>query len=755
MAMTDHKITENMMENKQVTDAPDQPQGTAQQNKYLFDRLAKEVIIPAFNALIDSLTSAGGADIGVSVPGVSGTTVEAVLSSMKTLIDDRYTKAQSDANLKNKTDPLIKSVGLDPQTGIWTFTKENGQTVTVDTNLEKIALDAKLDSETKEFVLTLADGTEQRVSLSSFVRFLEFVSSDEIAFSTTGNTVKAGIKSGSIAEDKLNPALFSRLDTAVSTAESSAANAQTYAQKAQTQATNAAGSAVDAGIDAHNAETWTEGGQLMGEGGTLLPEHTTGAKEYAQMAQNSAGQAASSAANADTSKNAAAESAAAAARSAEEAASAAGGGVTSFNGRGGAVKPQKGDYTAEMVGAIDQTEKGRASGVASLDADGKVPAGQLPEMNYDPAGSAQTVQQALNTHAANKTVHVTDAERQSWNSKAAGNHTHTAQQVGALPLSGGDMKGQIRMGGRFIRGLAKPVEGQDAANKDYVDSVAAKKGWTELERITVSKTWTVPEGVTRIGVFLMGGGQSGEGKPLSTGSGSSEKGSAEGGASGWGKSVILNVTPGQKIQAVIGSGGVCVEEAKGTGGDTKFGNYIALGGGHIRCAAAGVQDVGRFDENAASAYNQQTNFPTVPLESPYGGISSLVAIKFDDYGTREGVISWISDAVEADKNLFDPTMRAFGLGGCVSVVFDDSDTNANDAILLQTKAADLGDMGRAGEAQVHWLDSSSGSGTIYKGGDASGYGNGGGACVSCSTARRNDSTTLGGNGSPGIIIIYV
>lgn len=429
MALDTHKITEKMMENKQVTDAPDQPQGTAQQNKYLFDRLAKEVIIPAFNALIDSLTSAGGADIGVSVPGVSGTTVKEVLSSMKTLIDDRYTKSQSDANLKNKTDPLIKSVKLDPQTGIWTFTKENGQTVTVDTDLEKIALDAKLDSETKEFVLTLADGTEQRVSLSSFVRFLEFVNSDEIEFSTTGNTVKAGIKSGSIAEDKLNPALFSRLDSAVSTAESSAANAQTYAQKAQTQATNAAGSAVDAGIDAHNAETWTEGGQLMSEGGTLLPEHTTGAKEYAQMAQNSAGQAASSAANADTSKNAAAESAAAAARSAEEAASAAGGGVTSFNGRGGAVKPQEGDYTAEMVGAIDQNEKGRASGVASLDADGKVIADQLPEMNYDPAGSAQAVQQELNTHAANNTLHVTDEERQAWNNKAPGTHTHTAAQV--------------------------------------------------------------------------------------------------------------------------------------------------------------------------------------------------------------------------------------------------------------------------------------------------------------------------------------
>ena len=49
-------------------------------------------------------------------------------------------------------------------------------------------------------------------------------------------------------------------------------------------------------------------------------------------------------------------------------------------------------------------------------------------MNYDPAGSAQTVQQALNTHAANHTLHVTAAERQAWNNKAPGTHTHTAAQ---------------------------------------------------------------------------------------------------------------------------------------------------------------------------------------------------------------------------------------------------------------------------------------------------------------------------------------
>ena len=44
--------------------------------------------------------------------------------------------------------------------------------------------------------------------------------------------------------------------------------------------------------------------------------------------------------------------------------------------------------TAPETGAIPASEKGAPSGVASLDGTGKVPAGQLPPMAYDPAGSA-------------------------------------------------------------------------------------------------------------------------------------------------------------------------------------------------------------------------------------------------------------------------------------------------------------------------------------------------------------------------------
>lgn len=57
---------------------------------------------------------------------------------------------------------------------------------------------------------------------------------------------------------------------------------------------------------------------------------------------------------------------------------------------------------ADSVGAIPSAEKGQAGGVAELDSSGKVPSAQLPAMNYDPAGSADAVQQALNTHTSNK-----------------------------------------------------------------------------------------------------------------------------------------------------------------------------------------------------------------------------------------------------------------------------------------------------------------------------------------------------------------
>lgn len=62
--------------------------------------------------------------------------------------------------------------------------------------------------------------------------------------------------------------------------------------------------------------------------------------------------------------------------------------VVGFDAEGSPVAQDKPSYTANDVGAIPASEKGAASGVATLGTDGKVPPGQLPAMNYAPSTHA-------------------------------------------------------------------------------------------------------------------------------------------------------------------------------------------------------------------------------------------------------------------------------------------------------------------------------------------------------------------------------
>lgn len=120
------------------------------------------------------------------------------------------------------------------------------------------------------------------------------------------------------------------------------------------------------------------------------------------------------------------------------------------------------NYLMEQVNAVQTAAKeiGEAfSGLATLGPDGKVPAGQLPAMNYDPAGSAAAVQETLTNHINNKN----------------NPHNVTAAQVGALASSGGVMSGALSMSGHKIANLAAPAAPTDAANKQYVDEHTGAK----------------------------------------------------------------------------------------------------------------------------------------------------------------------------------------------------------------------------------------------------------------------------------------
>ncbi|HIS63802.1 MAG TPA: hypothetical protein IAA83_00340 [Candidatus Avoscillospira avistercoris] len=145
--------------------------------------------------------------------------------------------------------------------------------------------------------------------------------------STTGIVAQA-TKQAQLASDGAAAAVEAQAaarqsaEAAAASQEQAAASAQTASTDAQTAQT-AASTATE---QAQAAQSWAVGGT-----GTRPEEDHDNAKYWAGVAHD-----------------------------------AAGGGVVSFHGRTGAVLPQAGDYTAEMVGA------------ASLDSDGKVPVEQLP-----------------------------------------------------------------------------------------------------------------------------------------------------------------------------------------------------------------------------------------------------------------------------------------------------------------------------------------------------------------------------------------
>lgn len=180
--------------------------------------------------------------------------------------------------------------------------------------------------------------------------------------------------------------------TAAATSASKAENAQSAAEDAQTAAETAASTATSAKTAAETAKTGAVSAQSKAQSAQVKAEGAAAdAEESAAAAAQSATQVA---ANSKTAESWAVggtgtregEDSNNAKYWCESAQAIAGGGVTSFNGRGGIVKPQKGDYTPEMVGA-------------------------------DASGAAAAVQSNLDGHEGDTTAHITAAERTKWNGK--------------------------------------------------------------------------------------------------------------------------------------------------------------------------------------------------------------------------------------------------------------------------------------------------------------------------------------------------
>lgn len=61
---------------------------------------------------------------------------------------------------------------------------------------------------------------------------------------------------------------------------------------------------------------------------------------------------------------------------------------------------KSGGLTAADLGAVSAKDKGQAGGIAGLGADGKVPASQLPAMNYEGKGAVDTHNKSSTAHKA-------------------------------------------------------------------------------------------------------------------------------------------------------------------------------------------------------------------------------------------------------------------------------------------------------------------------------------------------------------------
>ncbi len=100
-----------------------------------------------------------------------------------------------------------------------------------------------------------------------------------------------------------------------------------------------------------------------------------------------------------------------------------------------------------------------------------------------------------------------------------------------------------------------------------------RPGFSQIQAFTASGTFTVPSGVVRLKVTVIGGGGSGGSNSVGPGGG--------GGAGGSAIAIFSNITAGSVIPVTVGAGGVSAAGSNGgNGGTSSFGTYVSATGGY-------------------------------------------------------------------------------------------------------------------------------------------------------------------------------
>ena len=187
------------------------------------------------------------------------------------VIDDRV--VEMDTTKANATDVLqsVVDVDIDENTGVITFTKKNGTTITLNTNLNKLATNMRYDGDPssahyQQLILTYNTDpvTYGYIDLTALITQYEFTDSTAIHFSITGGKVSATIIDGSITAEKLQPNFLADCQSA-----------KNDAQDAQ----------IGAGQNALVAEGWAKGTQNGMAVPSTSPYHHNNAEWFKDQAQ--------------------------------------------------------------------------------------------------------------------------------------------------------------------------------------------------------------------------------------------------------------------------------------------------------------------------------------------------------------------------------------------------------------------------------------------------------------------------------------
>lgn len=168
-------------------------------------------------------------------PNITTPIVQDQLNRMETTmdtIDDRV--VTFDTTKADQVDLLtdINDVVFDSSTGTFTFTKQNGTTIVIDTDIEKIAINFDYDDDPtsahyQNLIITLDDGTVKYVDMSALITEYEFTDSSVIHFTITSGVISADVISGSITADKLQPNFLADCVAAKEAAETAETHAET------------------------------------------------------------------------------------------------------------------------------------------------------------------------------------------------------------------------------------------------------------------------------------------------------------------------------------------------------------------------------------------------------------------------------------------------------------------------------------------------------------------------------------------------